>query len=161
MELICENLYLGNASDAKNLPNLIAHDINVVFNVAVDLHYQVAHKYNEHRELVQQKIGMTDGMNNPPELFVAAVLALKGLMDRGNKILIHCHQGRSRSPCVVAAYLSIKEGKDFLTKLEELKSIRAIVNPEPGMIQYAQNSMPKIQEYMYLLDEEGPEPPLF
>lgn len=145
MELVYNKLYLGNSSDAKNLPQLINHNIDVVLNVANDLSYHIEHKYEHGKELVQYKVGMTDGLNNAPELFVAAVLTLKGLLDRGNTILIHCHQGRSRSPSVIAAYLAIKENKTFLEKLQELAAIRSIVNPEPGMIQYALSCMPKVE----------------
>lgn len=145
MHLIQNNLYLGNSGDAKNLSALLDHNINVVLNVAIDLSYQVWHKYDHGKELVQYKVGMTDGLNNPPELFVAAVLTLKGLLDRDNKVLIHCHQGRSRSPSVIAAYLAIKDNGTFLEKLADIKAIRVMVDPEPGMLQYALSCMPLVE----------------
>lgn len=144
MELVYTNLYIGNAADARDIPLLKMHKVNAVLNVAMDLQYFI----DKDTGIVQYKVGMTDGMHNPPELFYAAVLTLKGLLEHNRTVLIHCHEGRSRSPSVVAAYLGIKEGKSYFEKLNELKSIRSKVNPEPGMMEFASNCMPWLEEVL-------------
>lgn len=139
-------LFIGNSSDARNLDAIKANNISAILNVAEDLNINI--QYPDGVRLY--RVGMSDGMNNPRDLFYAAVLTLRGLLEKGYTVLVHCHQGRSRSPSVVAAMLAIEEGKTFSEKLSEIKKARSLVNPEPGMIDYAELCFPWLISHLAL-----------
>jgi protein-tyrosine phosphatase len=48
------------------------------------------------------------------------------------KGLIHCGEGRSRSPTIILYYLMRKTGVDYTTAYEFVKSKREIIRPNPG-----------------------------
>lgn len=54
----------------------------------------------------------------------------------GQKILIHCHMGISRSATVILSFLMAFHGMPLDTALTFLKSKRSIVNPNTGFLKY-------------------------
>jgi len=151
MEQIRKNLWLGNSSDAQNLQLLTASGIRAVLNVARDLDYQLQKPVGvilPEKAMWQHKVGLIDGPGNDAKTFIAAVFALGGFVESGRTCLAHCHQGRSRSPSVVAAYLAVKETKEFDDVLAELKSIREIVRPEEGILKIARETVPLLRQIL-------------
>lgn len=53
---------------------------------------------------------LIDGPGNPPATFDGAVETVVDLLTSGERVLVHCHAGRSRSVCVVAAALMKTQG---------------------------------------------------
>ena len=144
MDLVLNNLFIGNAGDAKSPDVLYKNGICSVFNVALDLNYDLSKLGVAFAD--QYHVGLTDGLNNPPELFYAALFTLRGLMSKSHPILIHCHEGRSRSPTIVATYMTLTQGGTIVENLAKLKTIRAKVAPEAGMIQFAEQCLPHLQK---------------
>lgn len=54
----------------------------------------------------------------------------------GDRTLVHCHAGVSRSATVIILHLMILHGWDYDTALGRLRLVRPIVNPNPGFEQY-------------------------
>ncbi len=133
MHRINEKIFLGSSSDALHRAPLVSQQgITALLNVAKDLtNLNVTH---QHFRITH--VGLGDGDGNPKGLLYAAVMALAGLIQEGHTVLVHCHEGRSRSPTVVATYLVAKgEFQSIEEALEFLHSCRPIVNPELGVIQ--------------------------
>jgi len=55
-------------------------------------------------------------------------------VQNGERILIHCHMGISRSSTIVLMYLMINRGYTLDQALRHLRGIRSIVNPNPGFM---------------------------
>lgn len=65
---------------------------------------------------------------------VEAVQQILKARAAGEKILVHCHAGISRSATVVVLYLMIRYGVPLATALPALREIRPCVNPNPGFL---------------------------
>lgn len=101
MSKILDNLYVGSIEDAFNV-NLLHEHINSVLNVASELNL-LKRPYH-----VSKKISIND--DDPDETIIPKVIEaitwIKNEHDNNRTILVHCLEGRSRSVCVVLAYLA-------------------------------------------------------
>ena len=71
MMRVLENVWVGNSRD-----ECIIRDIDAILNVAVDL--EPSRNLSDGVEYVH--VGLVDGPGNPPEMYVAAVMALVALV---------------------------------------------------------------------------------
>lgn len=130
-------IYLGDARDASREGQLYAAILNVAEEVAIR-----PAPGNYH------KIGLTDGMN-PPTLFYSAVLAFDGLLRAYDKVLIHCSAGISRSPTVLATWLTWRKRATSLDDaLNMLASHRSCVDPCSDLIVLGQNFLYSVGPYV-------------
>ncbi len=66
------------------------------------------------------RVPLIDGPGNTRKSIEEAIDVIAGVVSSGEKILVHCHAGRSRSVCIVAAYfvrhhnMTVKEALDFV-----------------------------------------------
>ncbi|WLQ16624.1 dual specificity protein phosphatase [Hahella aquimaris] len=65
---------------------------------------------------------LIDGRGNDKRLFNDAVDFIHDVVSSGDRILVHCHAGRSRSVCIVARYFMMKQG---ITSHQALSMISA------------------------------------
>ncbi len=126
MTEIVPGIWIGNSRDARNAELLRKNGIKAILNCAVDLAYEMP------SEFVQAKVGMVDGPGNPTRSFYIAVQVLSMLKDIG-PVLVHCHEGRSRSVSVVAAYLTDKEEYSLDDAYNFIAGKRPIIDPKPAM----------------------------
>lgn len=94
MNKVYENLYIGSSSDAQNEHQLRHEGISTIVNVAKDLQrpwYDGIDSY---------KVGLLDGPGNNFGSYHRAVYIVDDSLRNGERILIHCHEGRSRSAFV-------------------------------------------------------------
>ena len=104
MNQITPQIWIGNSHDASQ-PHQAG--FSHVLNCAHDLNQKVGWA-NRVRHF---HVGMVDGANHPA-LYAAALNILDAICaDPGAKVLVHCHEGRSRSVYVVALYLVSKQIK--------------------------------------------------
>ncbi len=68
---------------------------------------------------------MPDGRGTTPEMISSLVEQLKTLVDEEAPVLVQCNAGQSRSPAVVAAYLSVFEGMPLSESLRLVREARA------------------------------------
>lgn len=129
MDKIRNNLYIGNSHDAQhNKPALKAAGVTAILNVAKDL----TNKTTTHNEFVMCKVGLIDGNGNNPTMAASAVMILKSLLEEGHTVLVHCHEGKSRSVAVVSSLLVLeKEFRNFDAAHAEVQRFRQTgLNPE-------------------------------
>lgn len=101
MNKITDQIWIGNSQDAKNAEALRAQGIRNILNVAEDLPAALTWKDG----FTHYHVGICDGPNEP-ELYEGALQVLRFITkDSGRKVLVHCHEGRSRSVFITAAHL--------------------------------------------------------
>lgn len=123
MTKITDSVFIGNSQDARQ-PD--SSKIDAVLNVAVDL--DTLEKFKE-----RYKVGLVDGPGNSQGTFVSAVLLLHSLVKENKRVLVHCHEGRSRSVMVVSSYLSALNAEPFDDTLKRVMSARGVAEYKPSM----------------------------
>jgi len=131
MDKIRDNIYLGNSHDAKHSKaELQAAGITAVLNVAKDL----TNDKLTHRDFELYHVGFMDGGGNNPIVCACALMLFNGLLQNGHKVMVHCHEGKSRSAALVAAHLmACGEFWDINSAESYLKSIRPAVEIKPEL----------------------------
>ena len=145
MDKITDNLYIGNSYDALHSKSILkAAGITAILNVAKDLDNPFLSPNN----FSLHKVGLGDGSGNTEENLLGAIKTLHSLLSEGHRVLIHCHEGRSRSSSVVAAYLwALGQFSDIDAALSYLKTVRPLIRPETGMRQdYIDLGIDKLKE---------------
>ena len=70
------------------------------------------------------KVWLTDDSKNPQAWIDLAVTVLEHLIAAGEVVLIHCQAGQSRSPHILALYLSKAENKPYDEIYAEIQRLR-------------------------------------
>lgn len=100
MDWITEQIAIGNFRDALALPA----GIDAVLCLKEDC-------CDEGQEDVEVFcVPLVDGPGNDPRGVGEAIRFIADVVDAGERILVHCHAGRSRSVAVVARYLMESRG---------------------------------------------------
>ncbi len=103
MNKITDNIYLGSSQDGLHRkPQLKVAGITAILNVARDL----TNTTTTHKEFEMYHVGIMDGGGNAATMAYAALIVFHTLLDAGHTVLVHCHEGKSRSAGLVAAYLT-------------------------------------------------------
>ena len=118
--LVMENLWLGNRDDATNEEWLRKHHIHAVFNCTKDVEFAPGVK--QYRFPIDDDEAEVDKMTHEAPKFVKRILKE---MERG-PVLVHCIEGRQRSPAVVALTMWIKKQGTGGAIRRELKKLRPI-----------------------------------
>jgi protein-tyrosine phosphatase len=100
-------LWIGNAGDGRAFQGLFELGIVAVVQLAVE-----EPPIPLPRELASLRVPLHDGGGNSAPLVRLAVSATADLIRAGIPTLVCCGAGVSRSPGVVAAALSLCEGRD-------------------------------------------------
>ena len=95
MDFVTSRIAIGCSQDAKGFPKKVGACLNVAFDLDIPVN----------PDWEYEKVGLIDGPGNNLETLLAAVYMLKQLLERHEKVLVHCHSGRSRSAAVVATYM--------------------------------------------------------
>ncbi|CCG84943.1 protein of unknown function [Taphrina deformans PYCC 5710] len=122
-------LYLGDLPAAKDILSIESKRISHVLSVChvPDLTYpadlRIRHKH----------IDVDDARDEDLlDHFKDCWRFIRDCLDEGGRILVHCEQGISRSPTVVAAYLMRAERMHPVSALTYIKKFRPIIDPNPG-----------------------------
>ena len=146
MDFVTERIAIGNRHDAENNNMLTENGITAVLNVAFDLdisYYEdgvPAHRF----EIEYHKAGMIDGPGNKPTTLAAAIYMLEQLLERHDKVFVHCHAGASRAPTTVSTYLAYAQNTSFDEALEFVQTKRTVANPNSHLRELAKTVLTKI-----------------
>lgn len=133
MNQITEHIWLGNSQDARNVDALRASGITSILNCAEDLPPALGWKEG----ITHFHVGLRDDSNHSSR-YRAACCVLEALVDEGKSVLVHCHEGRSRSPYVVALYLApLKFDWQMERAIAFIKERRPIVEIHQGHLNHA------------------------
>lgn len=129
MEWITRDIAIGDVDDARRFDELCSAGIASILslngwpNSAFNLH-----------GLTWRCVELIDGHGNDVRQLQQAVCYLHDLLTRG-PVLVHCMQGVSRSPLVVASYLADRTGRPFEECLEEVSLVRKRTCLQPGLLE--------------------------
>ena len=112
MDWITPQLAIGNYLDAENIINEV--------DAILCLKPECCDENNTEIDILA--LPFIDGAGNDKRLIKEAVEYINDIVSDGERILVHCHAGRSRSVCIVARYLMIFEG---LTRYQAVAKIQA------------------------------------
>lgn len=116
---ITDQIYIGNIKDS----HVNGKDFDYVLNLT--------HNETDH---TTHHCPIEDGNEDQQTQYEVAYVTLCILMDRKirshEKILVHCHKGRSRAPSLVAAYLSVIEDIRPFEALQVIAEKRPMINPK-------------------------------
>lgn len=129
MDWITSEIAIGNCDDARRFPILREAGIGGILS----LNGWPNSAHNEHG-LIWRCVELIDGYGNPVSRLHEAVSHLHELVSAG-KVLVHCMQGVSRTPLVVASYLADRDGRPFEDCLEEISQLRKWVALQPGLLE--------------------------
>ena len=103
MQQISTKIFLGNSHDAIHSKDILKElGVTAILNCAFDLHNnKLSHK--DGFEIAQ--CGLVDGGGNNLYGMVSAITQLASLILKGHVVLVHCHEGRSRSAFVILCFL--------------------------------------------------------
>ena len=77
---------------------------------------------------------LIDGPGNAPDSIADVLECMEGLLQDGGRVLVHCAAGVSRSPFVIALYLSWKRGMAFDDAIDLVAARRSRnLNIDPGL----------------------------
>lgn len=101
-------LYLGNSQDAVTAVYSSARrkgKITAVVNLAINLTDPAV------PNIKSIKVGLVDGRHEEQTAFMYALAArtILDLLDNGDTVLAHCHEGRSRTAAIAIIVLAIKK----------------------------------------------------
>jgi hypothetical protein len=71
---------------------------------------------------------------NIDHFMIQAIADIERVKEQNGRILVHCHQGVSRSATLVIAYLMWLQGLDYKEAFRYVKDRRSIVNPNLGFM---------------------------
>lgn len=132
VDLIQPGLYLGDLASAKDLAMLETKRITHVLTVCMcpELVYpasmNITHKCIEVEDSADE---------NLLDHFLECARFIGNVQEGSGNILIHCEQGISRSPTVVAAYLMRSDRRHPNDAISTIKKRRPIIDPNPGFIE--------------------------
>mmetsp|Transcript_6129 Transcript_6129/g.14768 ORF Transcript_6129/g.14768 Transcript_6129/m.14768 type:complete len:360 (+) Transcript_6129:309-1388(+) len=126
--LIEDFLYLGSEDDAKQQEHLRRLGITHILNVSSDVKNYFPQQYTYHRINLPDEPG-----SNLSEHFQMAFKFLKTSdLDTSKRVLVHCHQGVSRSSTIVLAYFMHSKHWTLKDAYEFTKANRPQIRPNPG-----------------------------
>lgn len=135
--LICERIFLGSASDARNLNKLQRHNIKYVLNMAGSTSYPAnffTASGHSHVTLLVLDTHDLDDYDISIHFPVALNFIHKSLKMEDGAILIHCAAGVSRSAIIVAAYLMIAHQISAAEAILRVHQARVCVCPNLGFL---------------------------
>lgn len=129
MDKITDQIYIGSSSDARYAGPIKEAGIHCVLNVAEDLQSEVGWK----DEIFHYQVGLRDA-DNDRRLYEAALAVLGYITsDWTRKVLVHCHEGSSRSCYIVACHLVNTRAFPTLDKaLEYIAKCGRVIKVVPG-----------------------------
>lgn len=113
MDWITENIAIGNIIDIKNISSRVFDSVLCLIENCCS---------EEEEEYDVMNIPLKDSSGNSSVSIKNAIDFIDDAVSYNEKILVHCHAGRSRSVCIVARYLMLKQG---LTSQQALNIIGA------------------------------------
>ncbi len=132
---ITDHIYISNLTDASNIDLLLKHNIKLVVALLVETH-RTGEYYSQHGIDFEHYRIADFGDADILELFGnGGVLdKIHAYVSSGQHVLVHCQEGRSRSPSVVAGYLIKYQRMTDTAALELIRQKRPYADPHGGFL---------------------------
>ena len=130
MTKVFERLFVGDSHDADRLAVTNPFGITAVVNVSTE----VNHHWMEGITYVYSCLDEPERLD--PRRFERIMMTISDLV-RAGTVLVHCVEGSSRSPVIVAVYMHIIGYMNFDDALSELRSLRPVIAPSKLVLERA------------------------
>jgi hypothetical protein len=137
---VTPSIYLGSYMDALNTELILEHGIKRVLNISIEC--PIPESLLAHRDTIEtMQVPIKDhGDEQIQEYFKDCIEFIHDGVSRGEKVLIHCHMGISRSATIVIAYLMrygitgslVESPISYSDAFDFLKEKRPIICPNLG-----------------------------
>lgn len=142
---IVPGIYLGNFRVASNYTILQTIGITHVLNTAIE-----HPNYFENKGLIYKHLPLEDSPSEDiSQFFEDSYKFIDNAIQTGGKVLVHCHAGISRSTTILASYMIQRYSKSPREILRHIRSIRKIVNPNPGFVGQLIDYYPLKKSYVF------------
>jgi len=128
MDRVGRNLFVGTRSDAADSQRLDSHEITTVVSLTHETPDLSEQGLNIH------SIPLIDGPQNNRDQFTKAVQATVTALADGERVLVHCAAGASRSPTVAATALALTEEIDLQNAIQQVADNRDAVDPHEALL---------------------------
>jgi hypothetical protein len=105
-------VWLGHASDGRDFTGLYEAGIRALVHLAVE-----EPAIQTPRDLIYLRVPLADGTENRGDSLSLAIRTVSHLLSARVPTLVFCGAGMSRSPCIVAAALSVNSGESLEGRL--------------------------------------------
>jgi protein-tyrosine phosphatase len=129
MDEVTEGIFVGTAADAADESLLQIHGIGAVISLT--------HSERDTGAIDRVDVPMIDGPQNSYQAFVNAVQAVLTRRDDGQRVLIHCAAGSSRSPSVAAAAMTCLTEKTLNQSFNQVLERRPEADPHDALVRQA------------------------
>ena len=126
---ILPNLWLGNLVHALYTESVSSYKWDHVYNIGIRIHDSWQHAI----DTTFIKIA-DDRSSDIKQWFHALADDIHSKLEKGEKIYVHCHQGASRSPTVIIAYLIKHRQMSYDDALEHVVKMRDLASPNAGFL---------------------------
>lgn len=128
---VTNQIYISSEYEANDPAWLKENDISAILNVSRRPDYDTGDAPSYH-------LGFPDRAEATDDEIIKAVKALRYLCSLHERVLVHCTAGVSRSPFVVAIYLALKTGNNFLKSLDFVAKGRTCAYPNLNFLKRGQ-----------------------
>jgi hypothetical protein len=130
LDWITPEIAIGNCDDAVRLDGLRAAGIAGILSLT-----GWPNSANNLHGIDWRCVELIDGEGNEIARLQQAVWHLHQLVNTRRSVLVHCMEGVSRSPLVVASYMADSAGRPFDECLREVAQQRGRLNLQPGLLE--------------------------
>ncbi len=155
---IIENIYLSNYKKAQDEEYLKNNDFTHIINCAPSSKNFTSVKFQEFQYL---NIDIKDepGYDLSSVIFNFIEFVERNNMKIGSRILVHCFEGISRGPSLIASYIMWKNKWSFEQSYEYVKSKRSCVDINIGFCvqlkKWRENLQLEKEEKLFQIDEKN------
>lgn len=138
MSEITDSMWIGNEKDARNVTFIQRERFDVVFSFE-------EFPINDHRQFLHGRklhLSMLDSEKEIPNFqskLEKAVSILITAVSRGEKVLLHCSAGKSRSVSVMIAYLMFSKQMTFTEAFDFVQKKRSCIKLNEAFFDFFQS----------------------
>jgi len=131
---ITSKIFLGNSNDGK--ANAPYRQIDGVWRKNENSKYLTLNVAHDLFVPADAHIGLVDGAGNHFWIFASAIYTLAEMAENTSAhVLVYCHEGRSRSVSIIAAYLKkCQRYKTLDACYEHIARVRPDIAPNEGLV---------------------------
>ena len=131
MDLVGPDLFVGTLADATDSHRLEKDEITVVVSLTHENPDFSAQALDTH------SIPLIDGPQNSRDQFTKAVKETVTALTNGERVLVHCAAGASRSPTVAGTALALVQEMDLEDAIQQVANSRDAVDPHEALLRQA------------------------
>lgn len=131
MSQIDERIWVGSSQDSANMQFLQDRGIEHIICCAEEYAYPPGFLYISQKTNQWHRVPIHDNVANQltETQFKDSAAKLNEWITQGKNVLVHCHEGKSRSVSAVIAYFMIYKDWSFDIAFWHIKRKRPIMNP--------------------------------